>query len=74
MMTVDNNIASKVMNMHFYLHLYLVLSIAGRLAGNSVEKVMQTSKSMSLNEKGHMNFGDKYPTFFVNFTSNCFVL
>ena len=49
MMTVDSHIASKVMNMHFSLHLYLVLpSIAGRLPNNSIKKIMQISKSMSL--------------------------
>ena len=76
MMTVDSHIASKVMNMHFPLHLYLVLpSVAGLLANNSIKKVMQISKSMSLYEKAHnRNFEDKYSTFFVNFTSNCFVL
>ena len=45
MMTGDSHIASKVMNVHFSLHLCLVLpSIAGRLPNNSIKKVMQISQ------------------------------
>ena len=56
MMTVDNNIVSKVMSMDFYLHLFLVLSVAGRLPNNSVKKVMQTSKPCLSMKKPKIQF------------------